>query len=102
MAELAATQVGDRLPVGREELRTFTVDAATGVAAADEWIETGLKTILAVVGWYDDGTAGTLDAPAFVLNAQGTGVAAGTNQGALGIETATAHPALRVTVRGFH
>ena len=101
MAVIASTEIGRRLPHGTEQVRTYSLDAATGVAAADEFINTGMSNIVAVVGWYDDGTAGTADAPAFVLNAEGTGVAAGTNPGALGIETATAHPALRVTVRGI-
>lgn len=86
MAALTATKVGDRLPQGRYVQQTFNV-TVVNAAAADEWFATGFKSIVAVLGFCALGTAA---APAanFVKNAQGTGVAAGTNQGDLGIEAA--------------
>ena len=96
MAALSATQLGDRGDDGRLAVLTFR-SGTTGVASATEWIPTGLSEITSLVGSYVEGTATT--GTNFVLNAQGTGVAAGTNPGDLAVETAAAAVVV-VTVKG--
>jgi hypothetical protein len=63
--------------------------SALGTAAADEWIPAatlGLSNIDAIVGTAVIGATTSTTPPAFMKNAQGTGVAEGTNAGDLGIE----------------
>lgn len=85
MAALTATKKA-LLPIGDKVLATFGFTIANA-NAADEWIQcAGLSWIEAVVGVVPIGTADLIDVPAFVLNAEGTGVTAGTDPGALGIE----------------
>lgn len=106
MAALSFTKKTERLPVGNRVLQTFEV--TTTAAAADEWIATGLSWIDAVVEGGVIGTTPHADVstsadpvtPNYVLNANGTGVAAGTNAGNLGIETPTAKT-VQVTVIGI-
>lgn len=101
MAALSATRIGDRVTQDRYVERT--VQVTTGAAAADEWItaaDLGMTELVAVVGVVTVGTATSATLPSIVLNAQGTGVAAGTNPGDLGIENTLAGT-FQVTVRGF-
>jgi hypothetical protein len=85
------SKVGGRIPVGSFFQQTLRVVSATGVASAAEWItkaQIGLDSIVAVVG---HATLGITDVGCnFVMNAQGTGVAEGTNKGDLGVETTAA------------
>ena len=89
MAVLSVTEETYRLPVGNLAMKTFRT-SALGTAAADEWIATGLSEIIAVVGYAVLGTTTSTVALAFEINAQGTGVAEGTNMGDLGIESTDA------------
>ena len=89
MAVVAHTKTTKRLPVGDRVQQTFRT-SALGTAAADEWIATGLSFIEAVVGFAVLGATTSTVALAFEKNAQGTGVAGGTNPGDLGIETTDA------------
>ena len=95
MAALTATQIGDRIPIGNEFEYTYSVPVANA-AAADEWFVTRFSKILSattqVLGTTDRGVN-------VVLNASGTGVAADTNAGNLGIE-ATGAATVIVRVRG--
>jgi len=88
MAALTATRVGRRKPYGDRFIQAVVVTIANA-NAADEWISSassGFKQIETVLGIVPLGTADIAEAPAVVLNAQGTGVAAGTNAGDLGLE----------------
>ncbi len=98
MAALSQTKVGFRTPVGSYVEQTFKV--TTGAGAADEWIATGFKKIIAVVGVAIIGTAGAAATMVFQKNARGTGVSEDTNPGDLGIENASA-VAVEVTVRAL-
>lgn len=95
MAALTATQIGSRQSVGDQFEYVYSVPIANA-AAADEWIVTRFSKILSantqVLGTTDRGVN-------VVLNARGTGVAADTNAGDLGIEGSGAATVL-VTVRG--
>jgi hypothetical protein len=76
--------------------------AAAGDNAADEWIATGLTSIIAVVGVAPIGATPFLAAPSFQMNAQGTGVAVDTDPGDLGVEVeAAGDNTLHVTVIGI-
>lgn len=105
MAVLAHTEVTKRLPIGDRVLQVFRV--TPGAAAADEWIATGLSWIDAVLGvtvkgttpWADVSTSADPVGYNAVYNAQGTGVAEGTNAGDLGIEIPTSKT-VDVTVIG--
>lgn len=97
MAALTATFVTKRLPVG--DLAQVTFTCTTGAAAANEWVVTGLSTISAIIGAVVTGADPQLSTLNFVKNAQGTGVAEGTNHGDLGIESPTAET-IEVTVLG--
>jgi hypothetical protein len=99
MAALARTDVHRPLPVGDRMQRTFRV-TVSNLAAADEWVPTGLSFIDAIIGWAAIGQAGIPDAPVFRKNAQGTGVAEGTNGGDLAIEVVTTAGTFEVTVLG--
>jgi hypothetical protein len=100
MAVLAHTEPVLRLPVGDRIMLTFRI-TAPGTGAADEWIKTGLSVIDAVVGCVVIGSATAAEAPAFVLNAQGTGETAGSSLGDLGFETTGATPnTFEITVIG--
>lgn len=85
MAALTATALTSKTPYGEYFERCFSVTVANA-NAADEWIVTGFKTVIAVTGVVRNGTAVGANLPAIVKNARGTGVAAGTNAGDLGIE----------------
>jgi len=89
MAAVAHTEVTKRLPVGDRVMQTFRT-SALGTAAADEWIATGLSWIDAVVGLVVIGATTSTVQNSVVKNARGTGVAAGTNAGDLGIEVTDA------------
>lgn len=95
MAALSATQLGNRKPVG--DVIEETWKATTGVAAADEWIATGLSEIESVVGAVVNGAA--TSGLNFLLNAQGTGETEDDDPGDLGIEAEAAVEVI-VTVRG--
>jgi len=103
MAALATiSKVGGRVRRGQFFEQTVRVGGATGIAQATEWIakaDIGLNEILGIVGF---SVLGTTDIGVnFVMNAQGTGVAAGTNRGDLGVETTAAlTDGLLVTVYG--
>lgn len=99
MAVLAATAVSPKLPVGNRFMQTFEV-AIANAAAANEWIAPpGFSSIEAVVGAMAIGTAGLATTINCILNANGTGVTAGTNPGSLGIESA-AGATVHVTIIG--
>lgn len=101
MAVVAHTNVTDRLPVGQYVMQTYET-SALGTGAADEWIATGLTSIIAVVGCAVLGTTTSTTSVAFEINAQGTGVAEDTNHGDLGIEVTDAGiNQVQVTVIGI-
>lgn len=101
MAVLTVTEVTDRLPVGNLVQKTFRT-SALGTAAADEWIATGLSWIKAVVGLVVIGATTSTVSLSVTKNAQGTGVAEGTNAGDLGIESTDAGiDVVEVTVLGL-
>lgn len=96
MAALTTSKLGDvKMSLGRWFVKAFSV--TTGAAAADEWIATGFSRVEAVLGHAVQGT--TDRGVNFVLNARGTGVAAETNAGDLGIE-ATGAVTVHVLVLG--
>jgi hypothetical protein len=106
VAALTPTFLTGKLPVGHKVDRTFRV-SVTSNAAADEWVDTGLTFIDAIVGWAYIGQAAptqagaaALEVPVFRKNAQGTGVAEGTNPGDLAIEVASGDVTIEITVRG--
>ena len=90
----------------RKGLALVTVrTSALGTGAADEYIAAaslGMSFIHAVVGFSVLGATTSTVSPSFELNARGTGVAEGTNDGDLGIEStdATINDVL-VTVLGI-
>jgi hypothetical protein len=101
MAVVAHTEVTKRLPVGDRVQQTYRT-SALGTGAADEWIATGLSWIDAVVGAVVIGTAGDALTINCVKNARGTGVAAGTNAGDLGVEVSLVGTnVIEVTVIGI-
>jgi hypothetical protein len=74
-----------------------------GAAAADEWIPAatlGLSHIDAIVGNAVIGATQAAATCCFMKNAQGTGVAEGTNEGDLGIEATDGIDIVEVTVIG--
>ena len=95
MAVITATQIGKRQPVGDQFEYVYLVPVSN-TAAADEWIDTPFQTILSAFTQVNTTSDRGVN---IVLNARGTGVAAGTNGGDLGIE-ATAATNVLVTVRG--
>jgi hypothetical protein len=103
MAAVSATEITTRQPVGDLFLVTVRT-SALGDNAADEWIAAAslrLSWIVAVIGVVPIGAAPFANTPSFMKNAQGTGVAEGTNAGDLGIEVeAAADNILEVTVLG--
>lgn len=98
MAALSPTFLTARIPAGNLLDVTFRV-AITNTGSADEWVVTGLSSIEAIVGFAVIGTVGVAITPNFRKNANGTGVAEGTNPGNLALECA-ALATLEVTVRG--
>jgi len=98
MAVVAVTSQTARVPAGPYWMQTFRATIA-GADAADEWIVTGFKNIIMVVGDAVLGATEGAKTNNYVKNAQGTGVAAGTNPGDLGIETELAAD-LEVTILG--
>lgn len=78
-------------------LAQFT--ATTTADATDEWIESGMDTVLAVVGYavMDTATVVPTETPNFGINVSGTGGAA--NPGAIGVQTLLAQ-SISVTVIG--
>ena len=101
MAVLGITKVTARIPVGNRVMQTFRT-SALGTGSATEWIATGFSSIDAIVGQAVLGTSGDVITPNFVINAQGTGVAAGVNPGDLGLEVSEAGTnAVLVTVIGI-
>lgn len=99
MAALTRTELVKRFTLGDRVLQTFRATSGGGANAADEWIDTGLSFIDAVVGVSVIGTA-TGVTHAVVKNANGTGVTAGTNPGNLGVEFSGATATFEVTVIG--
>ena len=95
MAALTATQIGNREVLGDRTRLQFTATIANA-AAADEWIATGMTKLLSA---QVQTTGTTTSGINVVLNARGTGVAAGTNLGDLGIE-GVAGCGVIVTVEG--
>lgn len=98
MAVLTATKVGDATPYGRYYAQTFSVVVANA-AAADEWIATGFRKIITVLGIIRNGTAVGANLPAIVKNANGTGQSADSTMGSLGLEADAA--TYEVTVVGM-
>lgn len=101
MAALTPTNLTELQPLGEYMIRTFTV--TPGAGAADEWVAgsaIGFGELVAVLGVVTVGTAPNPTLPSIVLNARGTGVAAGTNPGDLGIEDTAGSIAFQVTVLG--
>ncbi len=106
MAALTPTYKTGKLPVGHKVVRTIRA-SITSDAAADEWIDTGLTELDGIIGWAFIGQvaptqagAAALEVPVFRLNAQGTGVAEGTNGGDLAVEIASGDVTIEVTVIG--
>jgi hypothetical protein len=88
------------LPIGDKVLLTVRT-SALGTAQATEWIATGLQWIDRVLGVTVIGDTVSTVEPSVQLNAQGTGVAEGTNAGDLGVETTDAGiNVLEITVLG--
>lgn len=85
-------------PLGRFTLKTFRVPVVTA-GAADEWIRTGLTTIVAIIGLAPIGTALVTNVATFRKNANGTGQAEGSTHGSLAIES-DASITYEVTVLG--
>jgi hydrogenase maturation factor len=88
MAAVAGTVVVERQPMGQYEMVVVRT-SALGTAAANEWI--AAKTlragrIVAILGCVGIGATALTGHPNFTKNAQGTGVAEGTNMGDLGVE----------------
>lgn len=109
MAVVAHTEVTKRLPIGDRILIVLENSGSLAAASATEWIATGLSWIEAVVGepvvkgaapFADVSTSADPVSCNVVLNAQGTGVAAGTNPGDLGIEVPQTGKTVQVTVIG--
>lgn len=105
MAALTPTFTSDPLPIGNKVLRTFRV-SPTSNASDDEWVDTGLSWIDAVVGFSFYGTvaptqgAEALQVPVFKKNASGTGATEGDDAGLLGIEVLSQDITVEVTVLG--
>jgi len=72
VAALTPTYLTGKLPVGHKVIRTFRFTIANA-DAADEWVDTGLTWIDAVIGVVAIGTADIAELPAFKKNCQGTG-----------------------------
>jgi hypothetical protein len=93
MAAIAGTVVVGRQPLGQYELVVIRT-SAIGTAAADEWVAAatiGCSYIRAIIGSVVIGaTTSTVGGGSFMKNAQGTGVAEGTNPGDLGVESTDA------------
>lgn len=101
MAVLVTVDLTDFIPVGDPKNNYFmkSFSAATITTGADEWITTGMDTLLAVVGHgLIDTTSGAVDTTNFKLNLAGTGGAA--QPGSLGIEAGATEALLHVTVIG--
>jgi hypothetical protein len=105
MAVLTPTYKSPLFELHGRVMQTLNV-TVTGDSVTDEWVETDLGKIEAVVGWAFLGTTPTqttaeaVQVPQFTLNAQGS--AGSASLGALGIESATAvnFPSMSVTVIG--
>jgi len=98
MAELTATELSRRLPVGDRVIKSFSFAAGTG-AQADEYIVTGFSVLEAVLGYAVQGDTTEATTPNFKLNAQGTASDATASNGDLGFESAGT-PTFHVTVLG--
>ena len=86
MAVIAATKVGRfEVPgIGQYVVEVWDMTGNTGVGQAAEWIATSANEVLAAFFQ----PKGTVDVKiGVVINAQGTGVAEGTNPGDIGVQT---------------
>ena len=100
MAAVAHTRLTKMLPVGDRVMQTY-LTSALGTASGTEWIATGLSHIDRVLGVVVKGTTVSTVEPSVHMNARGTDVAEGTNEGDLGIETTDAGiNVLEITVLG--
>jgi len=98
MAVIVPDSQTARIPVGPHWMQTFRV--TIGAADADdEWIVTGFKNIIAVVGDAVLGATEGAKTNNYVKNAQGTAATAGANPGDLAIETELAAD-IEVTILG--
>jgi hypothetical protein len=107
MAAVAATVLNNTRMISdnRRGLKEVTVrTVALGTGSAAEWIAAatlGLSWITSIVGVVVIGDTTSTSPLAFMKNAQGTGVAEGTNAGDLGIESTDAGiNVVEVTVQG--
>lgn len=100
MAALTRVDEVKTLPIGDRVLKVVRATSGAGANAADEWIDTGLSTIDAVVSIQVLGTATGVTSTA-VRNARGTGVATGVNPGDLGVEFSAATTLFSATVLGI-
>lgn len=110
MAALTATYKTGKLPVGHKVIRV--IECTPGAASGDEWVDTGLSWIDAVLGCTFVSTAANPASPTvttatagpepvFVLNSQGTDAADTDSGGDLGIEmNAGGTQVIQVTVIG--
>ena len=110
MAQLTATAVTDRLPLGNRVVTTFSVTPAAAGQGTD-WFDTGFSRVEAVLGYVIvgdtpeqvDPTATTAEAAGanFALNQEGTNSGAAARNGAVGIESTQANAVHHVTVIGI-
>ena len=100
MAVLTINSQSAKMPVGLYWMQTFNT-SSTGDSKTDEYIPTGLGTIIAVVGNALIQAAPGSSTCNFVKNVRGTAGTPGDYPGDLGIETLTGAAAtLEVTVIG--
>ena len=96
MAELTPSERSRRVPQGTE-LEVVVLVTPSGAAATDDWFDSGLSYVTAVVGTSTEGAA---DAGINVtLRNEGTDPAEPDNDRAVGVESTGTDP-VRVTVRG--
>lgn len=102
MAQLVGVPLTDwlRLPGDSNYvLRTYSLASLT-TDATDEWLWTGMDTIVGVVGYGHIDTDGAVEDLLFELNAQGTADTPGDVPGALGVEGGSNEALVHITVLG--
>jgi len=101
MAVLTITGRSARIPAGPYWMQTYK-SATTADSQDAEWVAMEFGNIVAVVGSAVEQITGATSTLNFMKNAQGTGVAEGTNPGDLGVESIAGAAActFEVTVLG--
>lgn len=102
MSVVAHTKETLRIPVGDRTMVTIRCSGIVAEDAGDEWLQTGLSWIDAVVGYVLIGATTSTESFTFVKNAKGTDETAGTagHEGCLGFETTVDVDVFDVTVIG--